>query len=385
MPEKRRKFGKVPQSGLRKRLEQVGKNYQGSPRRGYFVPNIPTFNPREGENCIRILPPFEAEEIGGWCLDVHFHRNVGPNNDFALCSKRMFGKGCYICGMQTSELWETDKELAKSYFPEWRLLVWVLDMYAKEGDENYGMPLLWSCPKTLCDEIIVQSRRKDADVVVDVSDANTGKYVYFDRVGTGISTKYKGVQIGEENVPIGEELADYMKGFDEVLVVLSFDEVKEMFLGGSAESSVVAEKYDDNDPKNLECYGKDYDKYQDCPECTAAADCSEICDLASNSEKAPEPSRPARPAMTLPKPAEVDSEPAEEDSEPVDEDSEPAEEDSEPVATGKPSAPARQRMRPANGVPAMPKPRQASNSTADRKAAVTNKLKDRIAKRQATR
>ena len=354
----KRTFGKVPLSGLRKRVDRVGENYQGPSRRGYFKSGIPTYNPKENRNCVRIVPPFEAAEIGSWGLDVHFHRNVGPNNDFAICNNRMFSLNCYICELQTSELWDSDRELAKSYYPDWRILVWVIDRMLPEDDPLYGVPILWSCPRTLCEEILIQSTRKDADVVVDISDPDTGRDVYFDRIGTGVQTKYKGVQIGESDIPLGEEVLEHMDEFSEVLVVLEYDEVKSMFLGSGADEH-VAESEDSDDPRNLECYGKEYDKYEDCDNCAAAADCNEICNPPVEEEAeegAVEQAGEAAEAANEEPPKIVPRKPR----------------------VSRPQTPAK---------PKLPTPKRKTNgsSVSDRKTAVTNKLKERIAKRQSNR
>jgi hypothetical protein len=143
--------------------------------------------------------------------------------------------------------------------------MWVLDLYLPQNDVNYLKPLIYSCPKTLMDEIITQSHRAEADSYVDASDPFVGAPVYFTRIGTGLKTKYTGVQLGQQAWPLPVELIDLMKPFADVLVIPTSDEVKAAYLGERVAVHAKATP--------PECYGQEYGSYADCPSCSFKGDC----------------------------------------------------------------------------------------------------------------
>lgn len=228
----------VSQEDMEKRAEQKGKRYGGSGGKGYMLDGVvKSFVPQEGENCIRIVEPIEVDEIGYYGFDVHFHREVGHSKDYYLCLKNMreilekvYDKKvegrCFIEEQQTSEMWDTDPDLAKTYFSDHRVLMFVLDMNGKDPSEL----LLWSCAITLSEDIIGQSKRKGSNSYIDVSSPSDGHAVYFDRIGKGRSTKYKNVQIGDEAIPLPEQIEKDRVKFLDLLVVPTYDEVKDAFL-----------------------------------------------------------------------------------------------------------------------------------------------------------
>jgi len=348
--------GKVTQDALKRKEEQFRK---GDVRRGYIVDDVEMYIPREGANVIRIVPPLEVSELAYYGLDVHFHRNVGLNNDYFLCLKRMYGKPCYVCEQQTSQLWEEDRDLAKSYFPDHRVLMWVLDL----GSDDSEKLLLWSCPRTLAEEILGQSHKKSADVYLDISDPFDGRKVFFDRIGQGRQTKYKNVQIDEEPFPLDEGLVEQLRSFSEILIVPTYEEVRDAMegmslegeeegieehglgaaeegeeeeidldamdreglealffeLGGSADQDELEEMGDDDlrqlileldssqeqeeeseeqqdqeqeqeEEEPPECFGVEFDKYQDCDTCDYAPDCREEYERRQSQRK----KKPAR-------------------------------------------------------------------------------------------
>jgi len=249
----------VSQKDYERKAKEKDEKYGGSTFRGkgYLREDmLDTFIPKEGENCIRIVEPVEVEKLGFWAMTVRFHRNVGYDKDYYLCNKWMRGKhgdefkfpgGCFIDEQQTSELWDEDPDLAKTYYPSpQRELMLVLDLSSEEPNKL----LKFSCPKTLCEDIIGQSKRKGSDVYVDVSDPKDGVAVYFDRFGKGRDTRYKNVQLGEDTIPLDDSIADARVPLYDLLVVPSYDDVKTAFLGdddGGSKSYDEPEKEEEPD------------------------------------------------------------------------------------------------------------------------------------------
>lgn len=228
----------VSQEDMEKRAEQKGKRYGGSGGKGYILDNvIKSFVPQEGENCIRIVEPIEVDGLGYYGLDVHFHREVGHSKDYYLCLKNMrevlekvYNKKvegrCFVDEQQTSEMWDENPDLAKTFFPDHRVLMFVLDLNGKDPSEL----LLWSCAITLSEDIIGQSKRKGSNTYIDVSSPTDGHAVYFDRIGKGRSTKYKNVQVGDEAVPLPDQIEKDRVKFLDLLIIPTYDEVKDAFL-----------------------------------------------------------------------------------------------------------------------------------------------------------
>jgi hypothetical protein len=243
MPKAKKGWSKkgVTQENMSRKIEEKDVSFSGKSYLQEGLLGLEMFIPHDGENCIRIIEPMEVEELGFYALTVRFHRNVGQDQDYFLCNKWMrarYGKrflgGCFIDEQQTSELWDEDPDLAKTYYPEpQRELMLVLDL---KGDDP-AQVMLFSCPKTLAEDFIGQSKRKDSDVYVDVSDPEEGVSIYFDRTGKGRNTKYKNVQLGK-NLPLDDVIADARVPLFDLLVKPTYDEVKTAFLNtGDAETT----------------------------------------------------------------------------------------------------------------------------------------------------
>lgn len=218
--------------------EDLKKQYEESQsfgrRAGYTVSDVDVFKPRDGENCIRIVPPIELHEIKSYSIEAWVHFSVGINNTAFLCRKEMQRKRCYICEQATPELWEEDEEKAKSYWPgPPRRLIWICDLKSDEPEKL----LLWSCPSTLYKEILGQSRKRDQDIMIDVSDEDSGVPVYFDKHGKGLRTKYSNVQLGEEAIPLDESVLDQRRTFEDAIIISEYKEVKQEFLNTEEEGS----------------------------------------------------------------------------------------------------------------------------------------------------
>lgn len=211
------------QEALRKaqnRVKEGGAKFQGRP---YLDPSYELMVTKDGDNSIRIVPPIEARELGMFGLDLFLHRNVGPNREVFLCLKNMWGEYCPRCAKQTPELWEKAKENSEegkaakaeavSYFPEYKILTWVIDR-----SDNVDQLKLFPMPKSIAEEILTQSNRKDTQVMLDVAHPREGRDIYFTRYKDKDFTKYKGIQIGERATPLPAWAAEQRKRLDEVLI-----------------------------------------------------------------------------------------------------------------------------------------------------------------------
>ena len=230
------------QGHLKKMHENKGKTKTGMGR-GYLDRDAYTsFVPHDGGNRVVVVDPLEIDELKYYGFDVFFHRRVGPMRDYFLCRPEMFQKhtwlrelsqprGCPVCLGRTNELWESDPDTAKTLFPDHRRLIWVLDFKS----DDPGQLRLWSCPVGLAEEILAQSQNPSTGEFVDISNPAGARVVVFTRTGTGLTTKYSGVQISEEAVELDDTIADQRVLFSSLLIIPEFEDI-EAAMQGSADT-----------------------------------------------------------------------------------------------------------------------------------------------------
>ncbi len=175
-----------------RRAKQTGGGYDS-----YLLPDIPFFKPKEGENQVRILPP-TWEDVAkwgtNWEIQVHMHRNVGPDEGTYLCLDKMLGQPCPVCDARRQAADEEERDALR---PQWRALAWIID----RDDEKAG-PQVWGLPLTLFREINLRSMDKKTGAVVLIDDPENGYDLFFTKEGTGKKTKYISVEIDRDPTPI---------------------------------------------------------------------------------------------------------------------------------------------------------------------------------------
>lgn len=156
---------------------------------------IPTFKPKEGENCIRIMPSTWAEP--DWDMPIQLHYNVGPDSGRYLCLK-MKGGNCPVCN---ARLEATDKDEADSFAPRKAALCWIIDR-----DNEKAGPQIWYIPfSKVRNEIYARSVDKKTKVPILIDDPEEGYDIVFSREGTGDRTNYKGVEIMRDPTPLHDD------------------------------------------------------------------------------------------------------------------------------------------------------------------------------------
>lgn len=165
------------------------------------VPDIPSFKVKEGESCVRILPPGweDTERWGdGWDIEVYLHYGVGPDNSRYLCLDKMKNEPCPVC---EARLKAADKEESDQLRPRGVNLCWVIDR-----DNEKAGPQVWFIPKTLYREINTRSVDKKNDTPILIDDPEEGYDVVFHRAGTTMTnTKYTGVEVSRDATPLNDD------------------------------------------------------------------------------------------------------------------------------------------------------------------------------------
>lgn len=163
------------------------------------------FKPKEGENCVRILPWLsgndprakEYQEKWGnhWGIDIYVHYNVGPDNGSYLCLQKMKGETCPVCEARR----DADEKEAQALRIVERVLCWIVD----RKNEKLG-PTLWAMPTTLSKDISGASRARGSGENLLIDDPEEGYDIYFDREGVKIQTDYKRVEAARDPTPLHE-------------------------------------------------------------------------------------------------------------------------------------------------------------------------------------
>ena len=319
MASKTRKWKKgLGSTVLKKKDEKKGQFYRAPGDRVFYYNKsmIKAFIPKEGKNRVRIVQPFELDELEFYGLEMHFHRSVGDEGEDLfgdyICNRIMkeflrnmyedivVPNKCFVCEQQTPELWDDMPQLAKTYYPDRRMWFLILDLLADDCAEV----LLWSCPWTLHEEILSRSSDEETGAYIDVSDPVEGVPVSFERTGKGKLTKYTNVQIFKTPDELGDTILGQVIEFRDILIIPEYDQVKLAMLAGGEEvarqepdESGGGEQQEDEQVSDgpPDCYNKEYDKWQDCETCEYAAPCSEPPEKEKKPEKPVKPVKPQRP------------------------------------------------------------------------------------------
>jgi len=135
---------------------------------------VPIWLPREGENRIRILPPWNNEGI--FYKEVLFHWASSTRNQTFPC-RRTIGDSCYICDLADSKRMVNREEYQKLK-PRKRFYMNILDRVREfEGIQiaSVGVKVLTQILQYFCDP-----------EWGDLTDVNSGRDVIITRSGQGL-------------------------------------------------------------------------------------------------------------------------------------------------------------------------------------------------------
>lgn len=174
------------------------------------------WKPGDGENLIRIMPPYN--EIGEWFKETFFHFEIGPTKKHLPCRKA-FGSDCFICKVADA-VRTSNPDLTKKLYRRRRFYMNVVDLNAP----GKGVQV-FVCGPTLCRDIIsyVRDRRRYGEVL----DPDKGKNIVIERFGQGRESRYI-VKIEPDSTPItNKKWLDGLYNLDEIVRMPSEEEVKE--------------------------------------------------------------------------------------------------------------------------------------------------------------
>jgi hypothetical protein len=214
-------------------------------------------------------PNFKKGEVD-YVLSVHVHRGVGPNNDNYLCMKETFGKPCPICeemnnlheslmadyldkGMSQKEAWvkaKNDNDV-KSMKPKHRVIYNLIDVDDREaGIQLYEAPHFWF-EKPMAEKFVVkQARKPNTPFFFDLEQGFTVIVNSTDEEFSGKKfVKSEPMEFESRDVSYEEDLIDSAYPLDALLVIPTYEEVKNAFMGIETEEDDEDDVEDNEPPK----------------------------------------------------------------------------------------------------------------------------------------
>lgn len=159
---------------------------------------VNTFTPAEGHNKIRILPP-TWDDFNHWGHHQFVHYDVGPDSQSYLCPLKSKVGPCPICD-ERKAVGKTDEAYSKSLAPNQRIALWVID----RNDEETG-PKFWSMARTIDVDLGYRSVDKQTGDLLPLYNISKGYDIEFTREGTGVKTRYTGIEISRHCNPLHDD------------------------------------------------------------------------------------------------------------------------------------------------------------------------------------
>ncbi len=195
----------------------------------YLKTDLAQFSPKDGDNCIRIVPclgsdPWFPEKVGTWGLDCrvvfmaghgYFLVEIGKGGKTTLTA--MFAE-------VEREVRKQDPEEARQFRGSRRTIMFVLDLNA--GEVSKESLKIWPAAATLVDDFVRASKNKRTGELIEIEHPEHGRPIFFERVGSGRSTKYQGVQVDQEALPLEQWMADALPHFEDILITKSVEDAE---------------------------------------------------------------------------------------------------------------------------------------------------------------
>lgn len=219
---------------------------------------------KEGEHILDIIPflagPNHHQVREGeptYLLDIWVHQKVGMDENDVVCLARNYNDPCPICEYINAQrlnkdLDEEAEEALKALNPKRRCLYNII-CYDSTREESRGIQL-WEVAHFLFEKKILSvARHPRGGGFVPFSSPNNGKSIYFEREGSGITnTQYLGHKFIERQSEVTDEILEEAYILDELVIKLSYEQIKEALLGGLAKPEKKPEEGAGKSPAPVE-------------------------------------------------------------------------------------------------------------------------------------
>lgn len=314
--------GKVDRAAMRKQVaNQSEESYRRKDKGGGFSSYFKTDEDypfwsagttKEDPHVIDIVPfmvggdsfPMDDKgrrlEKGAWAyyLDIHIHQKIGPNESRYVCPAKNYDKPCPICEYVSQQLsdgaeWKDIPEVAK------RRNVYNILCYDTEKEENKGIQIFEVSHHYMEKNLQTIAKKPRGGGKIFYADPDEGMMIAFQVEDNEMKTisghQFEPRMVDGKSYVISDEDIGNAYPLDEILEVLSYDELYEIFYGTPVDKSDeqfptslseeeepkgrrgsrFAKEKEGDVPREVESkcpldhqFGIDIDKFDNCTQCS---------------------------------------------------------------------------------------------------------------------
>jgi hypothetical protein len=193
--------------------------YQKALNRGldYLNTDLPQFKPIDGDNCIRILPPLEGDELveaGQHPFGVECWVYFVDGSGYFVSPKAADKTAPDPLNDAQRELRKIDPDADMGISAGRKVICQVLDM---NTDPENGEHKIWAAPGSLIDDMLNQAKDRRTGQTYSLEHPDKGYPVFFTKEGEMRKTKYKGVQLDREPYELDDAILDDMEFLTDVI------------------------------------------------------------------------------------------------------------------------------------------------------------------------
>ena len=248
-------MAKKRKSSLNKRYEKSYQTKDSGNSSGIFKfpSDVKFYKAKEGRGQLIIVPyviksakhPLVASkdfEIGetDYVMDVWVHRKIGPGDVDVVCLKKNYMKACPVCEEETELKANGQIEEANALKASRRVCYNVVD--PRKPEEGL---LVFSTSHYLFEKELIEEARSE-DPPVEFADIDDGSIVKFrgskKKAKNNPFIEYKSFSFSERTEPLEEEWVSEAISFDEIMTVLSYEEIQKIFYGQDSDDESPATK-----------------------------------------------------------------------------------------------------------------------------------------------
>lgn len=209
----------------------------------------------EGKHKIDIIPFLVGKKHWkkkqgdfAYFLEVWTHGNVGPNDDVVVCLNKTLGEECPICNYrkQLQQSGEGDEDTIKALRPKQRTLYNIV-CYDSDEQRQKGVQV-WDVAHFFMEQKLLAIATDDeTGELIAYADPDDGKRISFQRKGSGAgNTSYLGHKLVDRDYKITDKILAQAYSLDEVLIILSYQEIERMLFGGKRDKPKNDDEDDDD-------------------------------------------------------------------------------------------------------------------------------------------
>jgi len=236
--------------------------------------------------------PHVAEGDIAYSMDLYVHRNIGPSNESFICPRDNFKQPCPICEYIDDKKPPTEEWKQIACKDRTVYLVWCHD---DNKQEKVGVQV-WEVAKFfMADHLkeLSKATPRGGGAVIWSVHTKAGKSIVFTRKGAGEYTKYFGHKFVDRKEDIPDWVLDQSFSLDTIINMRpSYNEIHEAFYGQAKldDGGEELKPATGNDCPEGGEIGKDWKKFDECPDCALWDDCQDEADKVVVGESSTESS-----------------------------------------------------------------------------------------------